>query len=96
MAQLYFDPVIKTLQILGKEHGTQEAQPSCLVILSNASVSEASRITPGINSGVKEANANRSDVPRFWVYIKDGYTPNSDRHIGLRLRLSFSLLPKFD
>jgi hypothetical protein len=28
MAQPYLKPVIKTLQILGKEHGTQEAQAS--------------------------------------------------------------------
>jgi hypothetical protein len=62
MAQLYFDRVIKTLQILGKEHGTQDAHPSCLVILSTASVSEASKITPGVGSGVTLANANRSDV----------------------------------
>jgi hypothetical protein len=48
MAQPYFDPVIETLQILGKEHGTQEAQPSCLAILSTASVSEASRITAAL------------------------------------------------
>jgi hypothetical protein len=27
MAQPYFELVIKTLRILGKEHGTQEAQP---------------------------------------------------------------------
>jgi len=52
MAQFYLDPMIKTLQILGKEDGTQEVQPSCLVIFFTASVTEASRITPGVNSGV--------------------------------------------
>lgn len=47
-AQPYFDPVIETLQILGKEHGTREAQPSCPVILSTAPVGEASRITAAL------------------------------------------------